>query len=103
MATIRYTFGEEKQYFYEFVIHSKQVNVDITHNTISLSSTNVAYVSTDIIDPFLPGLVNFLAIASLDYSTYVDSFHNYFIPYSQEESVKIVDRVNAAVIAMSNV
>ena len=59
MATIRYTFGEEKQYFYEFVIHSKQVNVDITHNTISLSSANVAYVSTDIIDPFFAGFSEF--------------------------------------------
>jgi hypothetical protein len=96
MTNFRYEFGDANQYWYEFNVLSLVVNPEVTHHTITISGMNVGQISTDIIDPYLPGLISFLAKLSLEYNTYFDSFHNYFFPYTYEQSASIVDQVNAA-------
>lgn len=102
MTTVRYEFGDTNQYWYEFTVVSLVVNPDLTHHTITIAGMNVGEISTDIIDPYLPGLIDFLAKLSLEYNTYFDSFHNYFFPYTYEKSASIVDQVNAAVSSLKS-
>ena len=94
----RYVFGEEGQYFYEFTL---QIFVfpggEQRIVTVMMTSTNLRNKSTTQIDPYIPGLIQFLANICFEYDANYDAYHNFLVPYSYEDSANIADKVNEAV------
>ena len=62
-------------------------------STILITSTNMINQSKDLIDPYVPDLILFLANLVVEYNASYDAFHNQLDPYSSEESEFIADRV----------
>jgi len=95
---IRYSFGEDDKYFYEFKFHGYLVpgsaNV-IT--TVMMVHTNIRTDPPSSIDPYIPDLVQFIAKKCVEYNANYDGFHNFLIPYSLDESANIAQQVNAAI------
>ena len=96
MTTIeRYTFGEEKQYYYEFNFHRYHVpGSDNVITTTMMVSTNINTEDTSLVDPYIPDFIQFIANKCVEYNASYDGFHNNLIPYSFDESATIADQVN---------
>lgn len=102
-AIIRYTFGDENQYYYEFNFHSYSVpgsNNVIT--TVLMESTNAENVPQSLVDPYIPDFIQFMAKLCVERNASYDGFHNHLEPYSFDDSVEIADRVNDAIESILN-
>lgn len=91
-----FSFGENNGYFYKFNIHIYQVPGSNNRiSTIMVLSTNMMYLSKDLVDPYLPDMILFLANLVVEYQASFDAYHNQLDPYSYDESEDIAEQVNA--------
>ena len=97
--THRYTFGENGIYFYEFklnVFAMSGTSNKIT--TLMMVSTNMRKRTTDMVDPYINDLIQYIAKLCIEYEANYDAFHNHLLPYSYNESVHIAEQVHAAIL-----
>jgi len=95
----KFSLGEEGVYYYIFNIHVYNVpGGNNVISTIMILSTNLMYVSKNIVDPYLQELIEFLAELVVEYNASYDAYHNTLDPYSYEESEYIAEQVNAKAI-----
>ena len=97
----KFSLGEEGVYYYIFNIHKYQLpSGNNVISTILLLSTNLMYVSKDIVNPYLQELITFLAELVVEHNASYDSYHNSLDPYSYEECEYIAEQVNAKAMEM---
>lgn len=100
---VRYDFGNEKQYYYEFIFHGYLVpggNTTIT--TVMFSSTNIQEDAKLLVDPYIPDFIQFMAKKCIEYNASYDGFHNNLVPYSFNESEDISDKINIVIELMQS-
>jgi hypothetical protein len=100
---IRYLFGENNIYYYEFTLHTYNVpNTDNKIVTVMMTSSNVANKPIEYVNQYVSELVQFLAKTCVEHTANYDAYHNHLMPFSFEESSNIADAVNATIQSILN-
>ena len=104
MSTIiKYTFGDEKQYYYEFNFNGYLIpGTDSVITTVLMISTNMGNKHTSLVDPYIPDFIQFMAKLCLEYNASYDGYHNYLVPYTFDDSINIAEQVNDCIELMKN-
>ena len=102
-SIVRYEFGEEKQFYYEFKFHNYLVagNDDVI-TTVILLSTNIRRGQCPLVDSYVDDFIQFMAKLCIEHNANYDAFHNYLVPHTFDESAKIANRINATIQSMKS-
>lgn len=99
MSSVRYSFGENNSYFYEFTLHTyNMVTTNTKIVTVMMTSTNLTNKPTELVRPYVPDLIQFLVKLCIEHSASYDAYHNNLMPFSFDESSSIADSVNEGIV-----